>query len=323
MPSNHHQPRRPAGTPTGGRFAPTNRPEATGRSLEPDDAYAMYEYDIAMSEARDMLLDALVVLEPHREALIVVGAQAVYEHTRLVDGLEQPSTNDGDLAVDPSLVTPSASIYQAMAEAGFFQARPERSGIYSRVPTPPGGKPQPPTLDLIAPESVAGSSRSHRGARIAGQDRKAVSKAGGLEMALTDHEWRRIGPIAKGSGRQELDAKVAGPAALLCAKAWKLHERIHDADAGKPWRLREKDAGDVWHLMYVSDPVAVRQTFDQYEQHPTLGPAICTGRGYLEQIFGPDGSGRILAASNLADTRTQAEVLLLADQWMEDFRFGA
>ncbi len=323
MPADPHQPRRPAGTPAGGRFAPTNRPEVVGIELNDDRAYAVYEYDLAMAEARDLLLDALVVLEPHREALIVVGAQAVYEHTRLVEGLEQPSTNDSDLAVDPSLVTPSASIYRAMLDAGFFQARPERSGIYSREPTEPGGKPHFPTLDLIAPESVAGSSRSHRGARIAGQDRKAVNKADGLELALLDHTWRSIGPIAPESARGELEVKVAGPAALLCAKAWKLQERVRDADAGKPWRLREKDAGDVWQLMYVSDPVDVRQSFDRHERHPSMGPAIRTGREYLGSLFGPEGRGRILAASNLADTRTRAEVLVLFDRWMEGFRAAA
>ena len=323
MPADPRQPRRPAGTPAGGRFAPVNRPEAVGIELSDEHAYAVYEYDLVMAEARDLLLDALGVLAPHREALIVVGAQAVYEHTRLVEGLEQPSTNDSDLAVDPSLVTPDVSIYQAMADARFYQARLERSGIYSRTPTPPGGKPQPPTLDLIAPESVAGSSRSHRGARIPGQDRKAVSKADGLEMALVDHAWRRIGPIAEGSGRQEIEVKVAGPGALLCAKAWKLQERVRDAEAGKPWRLREKDAGDVWQLMYVSDPVEVRRSFDRHAQHPSLGQAIRTGREYLISLFGAGGRGGVLAASNLADTRTRTEVAQVVSSWMGAFRAGA
>ncbi|MHB1846837.1 MAG: hypothetical protein ACYCWW_18605 [Deltaproteobacteria bacterium] len=287
-----------------------------------EDLYGAYSYDVAMAEARDLLLDALAALEPHREALIVVGAQAVYEHTRLVEGLEQPSTSDSDLAVDPSLVTPSTSIYQALLDAGLFPARPDRSGIYSRTPTLPGGKPHLPTLDLIAPESVAGSSRSHRGARIAGQDRRAVSKADGLEMALLDFEWRRIGPIAGGSGREEVEVKVAGAAALLCAKAWKLYERVRDAEAGKPWRLREKDAGDIWHLMYVSDPDEVRETFERCSQHQTMGQAVRTGQEYLAGLFGAGGRGRLLAARNLADTRTETEVVELVERWMESFQAG-
>lgn len=320
MPADPRQPRRVVDAPARDQAAPDDRTDGY-RELDPvADVYGAYGYDVAMAEARDLLLDALVALEPHRQALIVVGAQAVYEHTRLVEGLEQPSTSDSDLAVDPSLVTPSASIYQLLLDAGLFPARPERSGIYSRTPTLPGGKPHLPTLDLIAPESVAGSSRSHRGARIAGQDRKAVSKSDGLEMALLDYEWRRIGPIAGESDRQEVEVKVAGAAALLCAKAWKLHDRVRDAEAGRPWRLREKDAGDIWHLMYVSDPGEVRQTFERCGRHPTMGQAIRTGKEHLDGLFGSGGPGRLLAAKNLADTRTETEAVELIDRWMESFQ---
>jgi hypothetical protein len=314
VPANPRQPR-----DRWGRFGHTQHDEAQIDLSLPNGHYEVYGYDVAMSEARDFLLDALVVLGPHREALIVVGAQAVYEHTRQVSGLEQSSTNDGDLAVDPGLVTPSKSIYQAMLDAGFFPARPERSGIYSRRPTPPNGKPLPPTLDLIAPESVSGSSRSHRGARIVGQDKRAVSKADGLEMALLDYEWRRIGPIATNSGRPLIEAKVAGTAALLCAKAWKLYEQVRDAEVGKLWRLREKDAGDIWRLMYVSNPAEVREAFDRYQQHPLLGAAIRSGKGYLGDLFGPAGRGRLLAAKNLLNGRTEVEVVNLVDEWMSKF----
>jgi hypothetical protein len=314
VPANPRQPR-----DRWGRFGHTQHDEAQIDLSLPNAHYEAYGYDAAMSEARDFLLDALVVLKPHREALIVVGAQAVYEHTRQVSGLEQPSTNDGDLAVDPDLVTPSEPICQAMLDAGFFPARPERWGIYSRRPTPPNGKPLPPTLDLIAPQSVSGSSRSHRGARIAGQDKRAVSKADGLEMALVDYEWRRIGPIATSSNRLEIEAKVAGPAALLCAKAWKLYERVRDAETGKPWRLREKDAGDIWRLMYVSNPAEVREVFDRHQQHPLLGAAIQSGKVYLGDLFGPTGQGRLLAAKNLRNVRTEVEVVDLVDEWMSKF----
>jgi len=313
VPTNPRQPR-----DRWGRFGHTQHDEAQ-IDLSLPNAHYVYGYDVAMSEARDFLLDALVVLKPHREALIVVGAQAVYEHTRQVSGLEQPSTNDGDLAVDPDLVTPSEPIYRAMLDAGFFPARPERSGIYSRRPTPPNGKPLPPTLDLIAPQSVSGSNRSHRGARIAGQDNRAVSKADGLEMALVDYEWMRIGPIATSSSRPEIEAKVAGPAALLCAKAWKLYERVRDAEAGKPWRLREKDAGDIWRLMHVSNPAEVREVFDRHQQHPLLGAAIRSGKVYLGDLFGPAGQGRLLAANNLRNVLTEVEVVDLVDEWMFKF----
>lgn len=221
--------------------------------------------------------------------------------------------------MDPSLITANQSIYEAMIEAGFFPARPERSGIYSRQPSEPGGNPHPPTLDLIAPESVAGSSRSHRGARIAGQNRRAVSKADGLELALLDYKWRTLRPIDPTSSRLGIEVKVAGPAALLCAKAWKLAERVRDADAGKPWRLREKDAGDIWQLMRVADPAEIRDTFDRHERNPLMGSAISAGRRHLFDLFGPTGRGQLLAARSLANTRTEREVNDLVENWMAAF----
>ena len=41
---------------------------------------------------------------------------------------------------------------------------------------------------------------------------------------------------------------VAGPVALLVAKAHKIHDRLKGA-ASKPDRLTNKDAGDVYRLM--------------------------------------------------------------------------
>jgi hypothetical protein len=49
-------------------------------------------------------------------------------------------------------------------------------------------------------------------------------------------------------GRQ-VDLRVAGPAALLIAKAIKVEERLADADGGKITRLKEKDALDMFRLL--------------------------------------------------------------------------
>lgn len=50
----------------------------------------MTEVDPRYVEARRVLLDALEALRPHRNAVIVAGAQAVYLHT-----------GPGDLAIAP------------------------------------------------------------------------------------------------------------------------------------------------------------------------------------------------------------------------------
>lgn len=53
-------------------------------------------------EARRALLDALAALQPHIDAFVLIGAQAVYVRTS--DRLPgyQPFTADADLALDPS-----------------------------------------------------------------------------------------------------------------------------------------------------------------------------------------------------------------------------
>ena len=50
--------------------------------------------------ARTALLDALDVLVDHRDALVVVGAQAVYARTAGAGLVTAPYTDDGDLAID-------------------------------------------------------------------------------------------------------------------------------------------------------------------------------------------------------------------------------
>jgi len=52
--------------------------------------------------ARRILLDALQALGDQRDALVLVGAQAIYLHTGDGDLAVAPYTTDGDIALDPS-----------------------------------------------------------------------------------------------------------------------------------------------------------------------------------------------------------------------------
>lgn len=51
--------------------------------------------------ARTGLLDALEALESHLDALVIVGAQAVYLHTGTTEIALAEFTTDGDVAIDP------------------------------------------------------------------------------------------------------------------------------------------------------------------------------------------------------------------------------
>ncbi len=219
---------------------------------------------------------------------MVIGAQAVYEHTRHLADVPPTATSDGDLTVDPRLVSDRPLVADAMIAAGFHPARPERPGIYSLTPTAPGGQPVPPTVDLIAPEALAGTGT--RGARMGVHGKSSVGRARGVEMALLDKQVHRFGPIGA-SGRAAVDVAVAGVAALVCAKSWKLHERFAAADAGKPSRFRSKDAADMWRLMAVSNTSEVRATFERCERHPDFGATCHEARRALTEMFSDGGRG--------------------------------
>ena len=59
------------------------------------------------------------------------------------------------------------------------------------------------------------------------------------------------------SDRRQVDLRVAGPAALLVAKAIKLEERLADAARGNDRRLKEKDALDMFRLLQAVDTDAL------------------------------------------------------------------
>lgn len=58
-----------------------------------------------MTQARTGLLDALEALEAHRDAVIIVGAQAIYLHTGSIEVALAEYTTDADLALDPNLLS--------------------------------------------------------------------------------------------------------------------------------------------------------------------------------------------------------------------------
>ena len=64
-------------------------------SGEPDRQYVV---------ARSVLLDALDALGAQREAVILVGAQAIYLHTAAVELAVAEFTTDADLTLDPALL---------------------------------------------------------------------------------------------------------------------------------------------------------------------------------------------------------------------------
>jgi hypothetical protein len=190
-------------------------------------------------DARRVLLDALAALEPHLDAFVLIGAQAVY--LRTVDRIPgyQPYTTDADLAFDPAGLAPLPLLADAMTNAGFvFSGEP---GIWHRTVAHDDEDVVVP-VDLIVPKQIAPVA-GRRGARLPGEHgRTAAQKAAGVEGALVDHDPIEITALDPADERRVV-VEVAGPAALLVSRAFKLGER-----SSTPRRLLPKDAGDVFRL---------------------------------------------------------------------------
>lgn len=196
--------------------------------------------------ARRALLDTLEILAPHREALILVGAQAVYLHAS--SGLATPAyTTDADLAISPELLATAPEITALLVARGYLHT-PDPGGW-----TAPGGV----HIDLMVPDGAL-SANSRRRAPLDGHDSKTARRAAGLELALVDHEPHTISGLDV-SDTREITLKVAGPAALVIAKAVKLRERLEANDKS---RVIAKDAGDLLRLLRMCDAAAIGARLD-------------------------------------------------------------
>jgi hypothetical protein len=104
--------------------------------------------------ARTALLDALEALGPHRDAAVLVGAQAIYIHTGDAGLAIAESTTDGDLALDPDRMPEDPEIAAAMRSKDFYRDEGESGpdiGIWSSL-RELRGAPAVVKVDLLMPD---------------------------------------------------------------------------------------------------------------------------------------------------------------------------
>jgi hypothetical protein len=241
-------------------------------------------------EARRVLLDALFALAPHGPAVIVAGAQAVYLHTGDADLAVAPYTTDGDIALDPALLGRSPQLEIAMEGAGFRldpDGRQVEPGSWL-APARIAGEGDLVPVDLIVPDAVA-DVRGRRAARLDVHGDRAARKARGLEAALIDHRRMTVEALDPADARS-IDAEVAGPAALLVAKAHKIADRVA---SGRDDRMEIKDAADVFRLMQTTRPAEVGATLVALRDDKIAGEVTAEALAYLDALFGRRGRAGI------------------------------
>ncbi len=106
--------------------------------------------------ARTVLLDALDALGEQRDAVVLVGAQAIYLHTGDADIAVPAFTTDGDLVIEPSRLKDEPKLAEAMARAHFQPGLQPGSWLSMRVVD---SVPTTIPIDLLVPEAVAGAGR--------------------------------------------------------------------------------------------------------------------------------------------------------------------
>jgi hypothetical protein len=190
--------------------------------------------------ARSVLLDALAALGKQRDAVIVVGAQAIYLHTGHIELAVPEFTTDADITIDPALLQDSPELESAMRAAHFEKGKRVGEWVVQRDV---GGVLMDIEVDLMVPEAVGGPGR--RAARLPGHAKEVARKARGLEAALVDKATTTIMALDPADNRM-FDVAIAGPAALLVAKLHKVAERISEREQR---RVDDKDALDIWRLL--------------------------------------------------------------------------
>lgn len=226
--------------------------------------------------ARQVLLDALEAVREHLDALVLVGAQAVYLRTGETDLAIAPFTTDGDLAIDPALLSDHPLLQSALGGAGFSRERDVVSA-WTRTVTL-DGVPWTVLVDLLVPESLGGGGR--RAARLPPHEQGAARKVVGREAALVDKDRQRITALDPADTR-EFETWVAGAAGLLVAKLHKIADRGERAD-----RMSDKDALDVYRLLQATGTEALALRLRSLRNTERCRSATETAIGQIRPLFG-------------------------------------
>ena len=256
--------------------------------------------------ARRVLLDALDALGAHRDAVVLVGAQAVYLRVGEADLAVAPFTPDGDLVIDPSILTEIPPLERSLVAAGFLPRTTSSVGSWVTRRATSLGREADVEIDLMVPESVSpGTGR--RAARLPGHDIRAARIVRGLEGALVDADVMRLVALDP-SDTRAIDVRVAGPAALLVAKLHKISERVGTD------RQEDKDALDVLRLLRGTETDELVERYRMLLGDERSRQAAVAAQKMFELLFGLD------TAAGVAMAVSASEPLLIGPEIEASFK---
>jgi hypothetical protein len=267
------------------------------RAVGPDAAAAPVRRERV--EARRLLLDALLALEPIRGAFVLGGGQAIDVRFGAPPFPLAPSRWwDGDLTMDAPAFDGSASPAERLRSAGLrlrggpgHWARAEGRlaaffGHRARV-----------RLDVVLPDEPWP-------ARLAASDPRRDGSASIMRpmvVTLLDAEDRLVGSLDPADDRA-VRSRVAGPASLLLTKVHKLETRRKRAIARRRAlaSIPAKDVLDVVRLLTAADDDLERDV-ERIRRDPRGRVVARESLSFLRDGFVPrDGVFRRLATDALA-----------------------
>lgn len=260
--------------------------------------------EMTLIKARTGLLDALEALGTHRDAVVMVGAQALYSHTSHFASDVAEFTLDADLAFRPELLTPSPLLEVVLTEAGFT---PDIKGQPGRWISPSGIP-----VDFMVPEKLTTTKK--RSAGISPHANNTARSTRGIEGCLVDNEIQTIRSLDS-SDRRAYEISVAGPASLLIAKTIKISERLEDRRI-----LVDKDAHDIYRLLSAVPIETFTLGFSKLTSHSLSKDITEIGLVQFEELFarGSEAEGSMRAGQaefgfGNPDTVSQSVAFLARD----------
>lgn len=264
--------------------------------------------------ARSVLLDALDALGAHRDAITLVGAQAIYLRVGEADIAVAAYTTDGDLALDPQRLAEIPPLEHALGGAGFNPREAGKSvGMWIATRPTQAAPNTEVAVDLLVPATVAPGGGT-RGARLSGHDRRAARIVTGLEGALVDAEVMTIVSLVPHIDRRAHDLRVAGPAALLAAKVHKIQDRLGDEG-----RLKDKDALDVLRLLRGTSTEELAERMARIRADPRSEETARRTVALLRDQFGSRTAvGAKMAVRSTAGLADPAEIAASCEALSQD-----
>ena len=242
--------------------------------------------------ARTALLDAAEALTEQLDAVVLVGAQAVYIHAGDADFVAiAPYTTDADFCVAPADLNNTPLLDQLLTARGFSPG--EQPGAWL--------SPDRISVDLMVPEALAGAGS--RGARLGPHGNRVARRAKGLEGALVDRKLTKIASLTPGVERS-VTMLVAGPAALLVSKVHKVDERT-GADA----RIKDKDALDILRLLQATETATLAEDLVTLTTHEDSAEVTAEALSQLTALFGSPGATGIEMAIRAARPSVEPGVI--------------